>query len=295
MDAKDLLAPFHVGLVDQHLPIEPARAEQRGVEHFGSVRRAHDDDALARVEAVHLREQLVQRLLALFMAADRTLDADFSQRVELVDENDARRLRFGLLKEIADAGGTYADEHLDEFGSAQAEERHVRLAGNGAGEQRLAGPRRADEQHAFRDPAAEVGVLLRVLEELDDLLQFFFRFVDAGDVREPNLHFIVGVNLRAAARERHDAAFRAAHPPEEEAPDADEEDERNDPAEKIGQPSIDGLARVLHALGFELLGELRIFDARGLELASFVVLILFERAADHLVADRRLTSSLNSL
>ena len=220
VDAQDLLASLDVGLVDEHLPIEPAGAEQRRVEHLGPVGRAHDDDALARVEAVHLGEQLIERLLALFVAADRALHAHLAERVELVDEDDARRLGFGLLEQIADARGADADEHLDELGSAQAEERHVRLAGDGAREQRLAGAGRADEQHALRNPAAEVRVLLRVLQELDDLLQLLLGFVDAGDVGEAHLHFVVGVDLRAAARERHDAAFGAAHAPEEEAPDA---------------------------------------------------------------------------
>ena len=224
VNAQDLLAALDVGLVDEHLAIEPARAEQRRVEHLGAVGRAHDDDALARIEAVHLGEQLIERLLALLVAAERALHAHLAERVELVDEDDARRLGFGLLEQIADARGADADEHLDELRSAQAEERHVRFAGDGARQQRLAGARRADQQHALGNPAAEVRVLLRVLQELDDLLQLLFGLVDAGDVGEPHLHFVVGVDLRAAARERHDAAFGAAHPAEEEAPDADEED-----------------------------------------------------------------------
>ena len=219
VDAEDLLAAVDVGLVDQHLAIEAAGAEQRRVEHFGPVRRAHDDDALARVEAVHLGQQLIQRLLALFVAADRALHARLAERVELVDEDDAGRLGFGLLEEIADARGADADEHLDELRSAQAEERHVRFAGDRARQQRLAGARRADEQHALRNAAAEVRVLLRGLQELDDLLQLVLGFVDAGDVGEADLHFVVGVDLGAAARERHDAAFGAAHAAEEEAPD----------------------------------------------------------------------------
>src|SRR5262249_22734716 len=154
-------------LVDEHLTIEAAGAEQRRIEHLGTVRRAHDDDALARVEAIHLREQLIERLLPLLLAADRALHARLAERVELVDEHDARRLGFALLEEIADARGPDADEHLDELRSAEAEKRNVRLARDGAREQRLAGSRRADEQHALRNPAAEARVLFRILQELD--------------------------------------------------------------------------------------------------------------------------------
>ena len=172
---------------------------------------------------------------------------DLAERVELVDEDDARRLGFGLLEQIADARGADADEHLDELRAAQAEERHVRLAGDGARQQRLAGAGRADEQHALRNAAAEVRVLLRVLQELDDLLELLLGLVHAGDVGEADLHFVVGVDLRAAARERHHAALGAAHAPEEEAPDRDEEEERDDPAEQLRQPAVDDLAGVLHA------------------------------------------------
>ena len=103
VDAEDLLAPAHVRLVHQHLAVEAARPQQRRVEHLGAVGRAHDDDALARVEPVHLGQQLVQRLLALLVAADRALHPHLAQRVELVDEDDAGRLRLGLLEQVAHA------------------------------------------------------------------------------------------------------------------------------------------------------------------------------------------------
>ena len=125
-------------------------------------------------------------------------------------------LRLGLTEQIAHARRADADEHLDELRSAQAEERHLRFAGDRAREQRLARARRADEQHALRDAAAERRVLARVLQELDDLAQLLRGLVHARDVREAHLHVVVRVDLRAAARERHDAALGAAHPPEEE-------------------------------------------------------------------------------
>ena len=111
------------------------------------------------------------------------------------------------------------------------------FAGDRARQQRLAGAGRPDQQHALRNAAADARVLLRGLEELDDLPQLVFRLVHARHVAEPHLHVVVGVDLRAAARERHHAPFGAAHPPEEEAPERDEEDERDDPAEQLGRPS----------------------------------------------------------
>ena len=64
-----------------------------------------------RVEAVHLDEQLVERLLALGVVVRAALGAD---RVELVDEDD-RGLRLARLGEQApDARRAQAGEHLDE-------------------------------------------------------------------------------------------------------------------------------------------------------------------------------------
>ena len=266
VDAKNFLAAFDVRLVDQHLAIEAAGPKQRRVEHLGAVGGAHDDDALARVEPVHLGEQLIQRLLALFVAADGTLHAHFTQRIEFVDEHDAGRLGLGLLKEIADARRADADKHLDELRAAQAEKRDVRFAGDRAGEQGLAGARGADEQHPFRNAAAEVGVLARVLQELHDFHQLFARLVHSGDIGEPDLHFVVGEDLGLAPRERHHAALGAAHPAEEEPPDGDEEEERQQPPEQLGQPPVDHFTAVFDAVRFELFGELRIFDPVGREL-----------------------------
>ena len=181
---EDLRAPAQVGQLDDDAAVEAAGAQQRRVEHLGAVRRGEQHDALRRVEAVHLDEQLVQRLLLLVVAAELQPGpgARLPDRVELVDEDDARRLRLRLLEEVAHARRADADEHLDELGAADREERHARLARDRAREQRLAGARRADQQHALRDASAEALEALRVAQELDDLLELGLRLLDAGDV-----------------------------------------------------------------------------------------------------------------
>jgi hypothetical protein len=82
-----------------------------------------------------------------------------------------------LLEQVAHARGADADEHLDEVGARDREERHAGLARDGAREQRLAGAGRPVEQHALRDARAERLELLRVLEELLDLVQLLDRLV----------------------------------------------------------------------------------------------------------------------
>jgi hypothetical protein len=159
----------------------------RRVEHVGAVGRGDDDDALVGLEAVHLDEELVQRLLALVVTAAEARAAVATDGVDLVDEDDAGRVLLALLEEVAHAARADADEHLDEVRARDAEEGHAGLAGDGAREQRLARAGRAHQQHALRDAAAEALELLRVLEERDDLLDLVLGLVDAGDVREGHL------------------------------------------------------------------------------------------------------------
>src|SRR6185503_11856330 len=70
------------------LPVEAPGPQQGRVEDVGSVRGRDDDDALVRLEAVHLDEQLVQRLLALIVSAAKARAAMATDSVDLVDEND---------------------------------------------------------------------------------------------------------------------------------------------------------------------------------------------------------------
>src|SRR5215211_1666199 len=89
---EDLLPALAVGAVDHDLAIEAARAEQRRVEDVRAVRGGDEDDVVLHLEAVHLHEQLVQRLLALVVAAAETGAAVAADRVDLVHEDDAGRV-----------------------------------------------------------------------------------------------------------------------------------------------------------------------------------------------------------
>ena len=144
MNLEDLLAADDVGIRHHDLPVEAARAQQRRIEHVGTVGRSDQDHAFIGLEAVHLDEQLVQRLLALVIAAAEAGAAVAADRVDLVDEDDARRILLCLVEHVAHAGGAHADEHLDEVRAGDGEEGNVRLAGDSARKQRLAGAGRTD-------------------------------------------------------------------------------------------------------------------------------------------------------
>ena len=244
--------PLQVGPLDRDLPVEAARPQQRRVEDVGAVRRGDEDDAALDVEAVHLDQQLVQRLLALVVAAAETRAAVPADGVDLVDEDDRGRVRLGLLEQVAHAGGADADEHLDEVRAGDRVERHAGLAGDRAGQQRLAGAGRAVQQHALGDLRADGLELGRLLQELLDLLELLDRLVDAGDVGERGLRHVLGHELGARLAEAHDpraAALHAVHQEEEQ----DDDDRDRQQGDQQGQP--DALLRDLvverHGLGAE--------------------------------------------
>ena len=228
---EDALAADAVGPVDDDLPVEAAGAQQRRVEDVGPVRRGDEDDVVLHLEAVHLDEQLVQRLLALVVAAAEACAAMPADGVDLVHEDDARRRLLRLLEQVAHARGADADEHLDEVGARDAEERHAGLARDRAREQRLTGAGRPVEEDALRDPRAERLELLRVLEELLDLLELFDRLVHSGHVLEADLRRVGRHPLRPRLAEAHHLRAAALHLVHEEDPEAEQEHERQQAAE----------------------------------------------------------------
>src|SRR3546814_11242160 len=129
VDFQNLLTTAHVRQRHHDLTIETTRTQQRRIEHVRTVGRGDDDDDLAAFETVHFDQQLVQCLLALVVTATQTGAAMATDRVDFVDENDARRMLLGLLEHVAQPAGTDTHEHLDEVGTGDREERPAPLAG----------------------------------------------------------------------------------------------------------------------------------------------------------------------
>src|SRR5207247_10496859 len=99
------------------------------------------------------------------------------------------------------------------------------LAGDGAGEERLACPRRAHEEHALGDAAPQLLELLGLAQELDDLLQLLLGLVHPGHVLEGDLLLLRGQELGLGLAEGEGLVAPALHLPHEEDPESDEEDE----------------------------------------------------------------------
>ena len=192
VDFEDFHAALDVGQRDVDLAVEPARAREGGIEHVDAVGGGDDDDLVVGLEAVHLDEDGVEGLLALVVpAGGEPAAAATADGVDFIQEDDAGRVVLGLLEEVADAGGAHADEHLHEVRAGDGEEGHVGLAGDGLGQQGLAAPGSPTSSTPRGDAPAQALEFLGVLEELDDLHDFFLGLVDAGDVGEGDVgHFL---------------------------------------------------------------------------------------------------------
>ena len=124
---------------------------------------------------------------------------------DFVDEHDAGRVAFRLFEHVADAAGADADKHFDEVRTRDGEEGDACLTRDRAGQQRLAGAGRTDEQCALRNLAAEFREFGRVAQELDDFFQLFAGFVDPRDIVERDAALLFGEHLCARLAEAHRA------------------------------------------------------------------------------------------
>ncbi len=241
--------------------------KQRGIEHVGAVGRGDEDDALVRLEAVHLDQELVQRLLALVIAAAKTRAAMPANRVDFVDEDDARRVLLRLLEHVADTARANAHEHFHEVGARDGEERHVGLAGDGAGQKRLAGAGRADQERAARDAPAKPLEFLWIAQELDDFLQIVLGLVHARHVVKGYAALLLGQKLCLRLAETERPAAARLHLAHEEHPDRDQKQHREPIHEHAKQRRHVlgcGLRFEAHVLVVQALNEIRIVGHVGL-------------------------------
>ncbi|CAG7113321.1 hypothetical protein PICSAR202_03872 [Mycobacterium avium subsp. paratuberculosis] len=192
MHRQHRAAAGQVRVGNRDLAVEAAGPQQRRVQDVGPVGGGDQDHAGPRVEPVHLDQQLVQRLLALVVTAAQAGAALASHRVDLVDEDDARVVLFGLVEQVTNPGRAHPDEHLDEVGPGDGEERNPGLAGHRPGQQRLTGAGWPVEQHALGDLGAQRLIAARVLQEVLDLVELLDRLVDPGDVGERGLGHVLG-------------------------------------------------------------------------------------------------------
>ena len=144
----------------------------------------HDNlDVLRRLEPVQLVQQLQHRPLHLRVAAaGPALPARAPDGVDLVHEDDARRVLARHDEQLADHPAALADVLLHELGAGHADEPAVGVVRDGTREERLSGTRGAIEENTLwlgdTERLEELGVLDG---KFDDLLDFLNLLVETAD------------------------------------------------------------------------------------------------------------------
>src|SRR4029434_1480957 len=117
-------------------------------------------------------------------------------RVNLVDKDDARSGFLALLEHVANARDTHADKHFNEIRPTDRKERDICFSRDGARQECLASAGRPDQKNPLRNAAAELLEFLGITQELDELLHFILRFLDAGDIAKCDLVLVPGKHAR---------------------------------------------------------------------------------------------------
>ena len=236
MYPQDSFTALKVGQLHRHPAVKPAGTGQGGVKGFRAVGGGEDDDTGVTFKAVHFREQLVQRLLPLVIAAHDARVPLLADGVDLVDEHDAGGFFLRLLEQVAHLARAHAHEHFHKFGAADGEERDVRLTGDGLCQHGLAGTRRAYQQDALGHGSADLPVLVRIVEIVHDLLQAFLRLVHALHVVKfdavGGLDINTGVGAAAVEHQRIGAAGSVHQLFGHKLPQSNEQDNGQDPRQQ---------------------------------------------------------------
>ena len=112
---ENLLAAFLCRTVDSDVAIETTRSHERRVEHVRPVCCGNDNHRRRLLKAVHLTENLVERLLALIVSAAKSRTAVTPDGVDFIDEDDAGRVVLRVLKQVSDTTRPDTHKHLNEF------------------------------------------------------------------------------------------------------------------------------------------------------------------------------------
>lgn len=239
---------MEIRLVHKDTSIKAPRTQEGDIQNIRTVGGRHHDDVGSSLEPIHLREDLIEGLLALVVpTAESGSAALTADGIDLIDEDDGRSIALGLGKEIANAGGAHAHEHLNEFRTGDAEERDARLPCNRARKERLARSGSADEEHTLGNLCANARVLAGIAEKIDDLDQIFLCLIRARDVDESRLHLLGVGNTSFGFSKRHGVALAPRDAPEHPVDTPEDEEEEDD----VGQYGKQHVARLLIFYGHD--------------------------------------------
>ena len=234
VNAQDIGAALAVWRMYHDRPIESAWSEQRRIEDVRTVGGGEHDHPFGTGKAVHLGQDLVQRLFTLIVTAERIRAARPADRVDLIDEDDCRCDLASFCKQFAYAAGADAHDHFDELRRAGAEKWDIRLARGRSGQEGLAGSWRPGQQYTFRRAGSDAPVFRGIAQEVHDLVDFGLDLVDAGDIVEGD-SYRFRIDRLSCAAAQNPAAHCALLPPEHPEVEAEQQQHRTDREQQVRQ------------------------------------------------------------
>ena len=184
-----------VGNRNGNLPVEPSRPAQGRIEDVGKIGGRNDNDLVPLRKPVHQRQQLGDHPLLHFA---HHLVAAGRNRIQFVEENNARRLAAGLFEDLPQMGFAFAVKLMDDFGTADGKEIRLRLVRDGPRDQRLAASGRAVQKHAFRrvnsQPLENFRVAQRKLNHFPDSEQMRLQSANVL-IGDRSLRYCLGLKL----------------------------------------------------------------------------------------------------
>ena len=187
MNIENRLSALAVRKRNRNLTIETARTQQSRIQNIRTVRRRNHDDAAVVFHTVHLNEQLVQRLFTLIMAAAEAGTTLTTNRIDFINEDDARSSCLRLLEHVTYTARTDTDKHLNKVRTRNGIERNICLTGDCLCKQRFAGARMTAQQNSLRNPRTHPLVFGRRFQISDDLLHLCLFLIAARHIAEAYL------------------------------------------------------------------------------------------------------------
>ncbi len=215
MHLEDIDTPLQIRLIDNNTPVKAPWPQQCLVENFRSVGRGKDDNALFAVKSIHLRKQLVQCLLTLFISAAIFGITASSDCVNLINKNNTRRILLCFLEQVTHTRCTDTDIQLNKIRTRKGEKWHLCLAGNRFCQHRLTSTGRSDKKRTLRKLCTNFYISARIVQKIDNLLQGFLRLVLPRNIAERDACLFLHIDLRVALA--HAESPAACHFPEQQA------------------------------------------------------------------------------
>ena len=191
MHLQGVQSALEVGTVHNNPAVKTTGTKQRLIQNLRTVGSCKNHNALGRIKAVNLTQQLIE---CLIIGTEPGITG-MTHSVNFIDENDTGCHLCRLLEQAADTAGAYTYEHFFKVRTGNGEERHTGLTCHSLGKQSLTGTGRTYQQHALGQLCADFCVFSGVMQEVDNLLQGLLRLILTGHILECHTGLLFHIDL----------------------------------------------------------------------------------------------------